>query len=98
MKEQERTYMIITNLNETVDDMVFWAFRYFLGRQSIAASCYARSLAKVVGLLDEHTTRMIRKELVQYLEHPWYKLPDDIVCKWRDVVTAIDSHNDKETK
>lgn len=44
-------------------ELVFWSFRYFMGRMTIATCCFADELAKAWPLLDERTRNLIRKEL-----------------------------------
>ena len=43
--------------------LVFWAFRYFLGRRTIATCTFARALAKAWPELSVGVQRLIRKEL-----------------------------------
>lgn len=44
-------------------ELVFWAFRYFLGRRTIATCCFADSLAEVWPLLNDRDKNLIYKEL-----------------------------------
>ena len=44
-------------------ELVFWSFRYFMGRMTIATCCFADELAKAWPLLEERTQNLIRKEL-----------------------------------
>lgn len=44
-------------------ELVFWSFRYFMGRMTIATCCFADELARAWPLLDERTQNLIRKEL-----------------------------------
>ena len=44
-------------------ELVFWSFRYFMGRMTIAACCFADDLANAWPLLEERTQNLIRKEL-----------------------------------
>lgn len=44
-------------------ELVFWSFRYFMGRTTIATCCFADELARAWPLLDERTQNLIRKEL-----------------------------------
>ena len=43
--------------------LVFWSFRYFLGRMTIATTSFAGELARAWPLLDERTQALIRREL-----------------------------------
>ena len=45
------------------DDLVFWSFRYFLGRQTMATCCFAESLARAWPYLADGWRALIRKEL-----------------------------------
>ena len=45
------------------DELVFWAFRYFLGRMTIATCQFAEDLSRAWPLLSEHVRDLIRKEL-----------------------------------
>jgi hypothetical protein len=49
--------------HDTPSDIVFWAFRYFLGRQTIATCMFAEDLAKAWQFLDNRTQQLIKKEL-----------------------------------
>jgi hypothetical protein len=44
-------------------DLVFWAFRYMLGRQSYAVSDFAERLALSWNSLDKQVQQLIKKEL-----------------------------------
>ena len=44
-------------------DLVFWSFRYFLGRQSYAVGDFAERLAISWDSLDKRTQRLIKGEL-----------------------------------
>lgn len=51
-----------------ISNLVFWSFRYFTGRMTIATCCFADELAKSWPLLDEHVQHLIRKELDELFE------------------------------
>lgn len=44
-------------------EIVFYSFRYFLGRQTIAACSFAESLAEAYPMLTERVQFMIKQEL-----------------------------------
>lgn len=44
-------------------ELVFWSFRYFLGRMTIHACCFARDLARAWPHLDERIKKLIQSEL-----------------------------------
>lgn len=56
-------------------DLVFWSFRYFLGRQTIATCSFARSLATAWPYLDACHKKLIRRELEEAFAS------DDEACK-----------------
>ena len=49
-------------------DLVFWSFRYMLGRQSYAVSDFAERLALSWDTLDKRIQRLIQKELNEAFE------------------------------
>ena len=61
--EQCRLDAVMTGLRESFDDLVFWSFRYFLGRQTIQACSFADGLARVWPRLDERIKELIKREL-----------------------------------
>jgi hypothetical protein len=46
-----------------VDDLIFWTFRYFLGRCTISTCAFAEELAKAWPLLGGRQKDLIKKEL-----------------------------------
>ena len=48
---------------DSPSDLVFWSFRYFLGRMTIATCCFAESLAKGWEHLDPRIQELIKREL-----------------------------------
>lgn len=46
-----------------VDELVFWSFRYFLGRRTAAGNFFAASLAESLSLLTPSVQSLISKEL-----------------------------------
>ena len=59
---------LLARFTDTVDDLIFWSFRYFLGRQSIAASSFARDLERAWELLSAKSQKMIEKEVDEALD------------------------------
>jgi hypothetical protein len=45
------------------NSLVFWSFRYFLGRRTIQTCAFANELSKAWPMLNEGTQSLIRKEL-----------------------------------
>lgn len=52
----------------TPSDLVFWSFRYFLGRMTIATSSFAEDLAKAWPHLDSRVQKLIMRELEEEFE------------------------------
>ncbi len=59
---------LIESFTGTPSDLVFWSFRYFLGRMTIATCSFANSLAKAWPHLDEDVQKLIMNELEQEFE------------------------------
>ena len=53
--------------SDSVSDLVFWAFRYFMGRCTIANCSFAESLARGWASLDPRVAGMIHRELEEEL-------------------------------
>lgn len=53
---------------ETVSDLMFWTFRYFVGRQTIASCQFARALADCWEHLNPRIQALIKKELNSIFE------------------------------
>jgi hypothetical protein len=49
--------------DDSPSDLVFWSFRYFLGRTSIHTGCFARDLAKAWPHIDPLIQFSIKREL-----------------------------------
>jgi hypothetical protein len=65
-----------------MDELIHAAFRYYLGRRTIAACVFAKDLASAWDRLGGHTRLMIGQELLRAYEdaetHPdWKPLGDD---------------------
>lgn len=54
---------IVSCFHDGIDDLVFWSFRYFLGRQTIATCQFAEELSKAFPLLNKRVKNLIRREL-----------------------------------
>lgn len=50
-------------------ELVFWSFRYFLGRQTIATCCFAQELARNWNEIDERNRKLIQRELEEAFRH-----------------------------
>lgn len=66
--EQARIKALLGNFKDTPDDLVFWSFRYFLGRMTIRAACFAEDLARAWPHLDDRVKSLIVRELEQEFE------------------------------
>lgn len=51
------------------DELVFWSFRYFLGRRSIHTACFAQELASAAPHLTSYNRNMMVKELEEEFRH-----------------------------
>lgn len=54
---------LLAHIGETPSELVFWSFRYFIGRRSIHASAFARRLAFVWPFLDERVRDTIKHDI-----------------------------------
>ena len=95
-----RTEQILDSFHgDTIDDLVFWSFRYFLGRRTIATCCFARGLARAYHLLHRLAQAAIKRELDQAFERGEVGHPIDaqgwelVRMAWRD----LDKNNDTFT-
>lgn len=58
-----RNDKICARFDGGASDLVFWSFRYFLGRMTIAACAFAEDLARVWPLLAPNIQNLIMQEL-----------------------------------
>ena len=63
MEEQKRINTLLNCFRDTPDDLIFWAFRYFLGRMTIHACAFADDLTRAWPHLDTRIKALIRREL-----------------------------------
>ena len=63
MKVTKKDKELLGCFTDTPSDLVFWSFRYFLGRMTIATVCFAESLAKAWPHLDKRVQDLIKREL-----------------------------------
>lgn len=66
MKKKDK--QLLESFTDTPSDLVFWSFRYFLGRMTIATGMFARDLAKAWPHLDERVQNLIKRELEEEFE------------------------------
>ena len=71
---------LLENIGETPSDLVFWSFRYFLGRRSIHASVFAQRLAFVWPFLDERVRDQIKHDIEDEFER------HDRLKEWQNVL------------
>lgn len=84
----KRDQEILGLLDESVSSLVFWAFRYFLPRQSIHAAFFADRLPQVMPLLDARDRNRILRETRRELSRNLYDWPTDVRATW-DRVAAM---------
>ncbi len=53
---------------DTPSELVFWSFRYFIGRMTIATCCFADGLAKGWVHLNPRIQELIKRELEREFE------------------------------
>jgi hypothetical protein len=63
LKSRAEQIAELLDCTEGIDGLAFWSFRYFTGRMTIAACCFAEGLGQAWPLLGERTRKLIRKEL-----------------------------------
>jgi len=68
---------LLSCFSDTPSELVFWSFRYFLGRMTIATCCFADGLAKAWPHLTPNVQELIKKELEREFER------DDVARKDR---------------
>ena len=68
-RENKRKKTLLDCFQDTPDDLVFWSFRYFLGRMTIHTCAFAQDLARAWPHLDRRVAELIRKELDQEFEY-----------------------------
>jgi hypothetical protein len=63
MKITKKNRELLTKIGESPSDLVFWTFRYFLGRRTIHTVVFAQNLAESWASLDERVQHLICREL-----------------------------------
>lgn len=66
MKKTQTKHTLTSAFNQS--ELVFWSFRYFLGRRSYAVSDFANRLAITFNLLDNQIKKLIKDELDKAFE------------------------------
>ena len=64
----EQDTKLLSCFIDTPSDLVFWSFRYFLGRMTIATCCFAEDLAKGWKYLSPRVQDIIKSELEKEFE------------------------------
>lgn len=67
-KETKRIVDIANCFPDGIDDLVFFAFRYFFGRSSIHTCCFINSLITSWPLLDNRIQALIMREIEEAFE------------------------------
>jgi hypothetical protein len=62
-RTKKRDDQLLKCFDDSPSDLVFWSFRYFLGRTSIHTVCFARGLAKAWPHIDPLIQFSIKREL-----------------------------------
>lgn len=63
MKLNKKDCAVMDSFEQKPDELIFWAFRYFMGRSSIQASAFAQDMAKAWPHLSERVRIMVQDEL-----------------------------------
>lgn len=61
-------YFIAECFDDKISELVFWSFRYFIGRRSIRTYCFIQNLIKSFPYLDQLVKDMIKRELDEAFE------------------------------
>jgi len=64
----EREQRLASHFFSGVDELVFWSFRYFVGRMTISTCVFAQDLARAWPDLGVNTKKQIRDELERAFE------------------------------
>lgn len=68
MKITNKDRELLAKIGESPSDLVFWTFRYFLGRRTIHTVVFAQNLAEAWPNLDERVQHLICRELESAFE------------------------------
>lgn len=68
MKITKKNRELLAKIGESPSDLVFWTFRYFLGRRTIHNVVFAQNLAESWASLDERVQHLIYRELESAFE------------------------------
>jgi len=66
--DKTRQKCLLAAFHDNPDRLIHAAFRYYLGRMTIATCCFADDLAKAWPHLDKNVASMIRRELEEAFE------------------------------
>ena len=78
---------VLKHMGQTPSDLVFWSFRYFIGRATISTVHFAEGLAKAWPYLDINTWYPIKKELELAFER------DDIARSAKEHSDVTEEYN-----
>jgi hypothetical protein len=100
-----RDRLLIQAIAERPSDLIFWSFRYFIGRRSIHAACFARQLSVAWPHLEERVQNLIYPELAEEFERDDEARARGVEYKplgsdsdrqaWQEVMNAIEQHGNK---
>ncbi len=74
--------MTLTEHFRSESELVFWSFRYFLGRRTSSTCDFAERLARAWPLIDEEHRRLIQRELEEAFERDYEDRADGKQIKW----------------
>lgn len=112
MKKQDlKNKQILSAFNNDLNDLVFFSFRYFLGRATAEVSFFTKNLIAAWPWLNDKTKKQIKKELEKAIEED-DRMRNDTVCSpsyyslgmdcdrecWVNVMRAILEDEDRVEK
>ena len=78
---------LLNHIGETPSELVFWSFRYFIGRRSIHASAFARRLAFVWPFLDDRVRDLIKRDIEEeFARHDRLRQPLPLSEEWQNIL------------
>ena len=78
---------LLAHIGETPSDLVFWSFRYFIGRRSIHASAFAQRLAFVWPFLDDRVRNLISHDIEdEFARHDRLSQSPPLSEEWQNVL------------
>ena len=95
MKITQREKKLLKQMDESIDDLAFWAWRYFMTRKSVSACMYRRNLVEAIGagLVSPPSLDGIQQDIDR--ERHFYHLEADVRAELYKIWFAVQAR--KET-